>query len=131
MSSDEKPFMAPPTGITPPQPPAAAAEDELGQAAAPADDPGDTGQVRRTRTGGLWVGLVSAAVVLILLLIFILQNSRNVTIRFFGFHGELSLAVALLLSAVCGVLLVAIPGTGRILQLRRAVKRPRTPRGQR
>jgi uncharacterized integral membrane protein len=74
MSSDEKPFMAPPTGITPPQPPAAAAEDELGQAAAPADDLGDTGQVRRTRTGGLWVGLVSAAVVLIVLLIFILQN---------------------------------------------------------
>ena len=60
--------------------------------------------------------------VLILLLIFILQNSRNVTLRFFGFHGELSLAVALLVSAVCGVLLVAIPGTGRILQLRRAVK---------
>ena len=128
MSSDE-PFMAPHTGITPPQPPTAATEDELGQAAAAAD-PGDTGQVRRTRTGGLWVGLVSAAVVLILLLIFILQNSRNVTIRFFGFHGELSLAVALLLSAVCGVLLVAIPGTGRILQLRRAVKRPRTLRGQ-
>jgi uncharacterized integral membrane protein len=68
--------------------------------------------------------------VLILLLIFILQNSRNVTIRFFGFRGELSLAVALLLSAVRGVLLVAIPGTGRILQLRRAVTRPRTPRGQ-
>jgi uncharacterized integral membrane protein len=77
------------------------------------------------------VGLVSAAVVLILLLIFILQNSDTVTIHFFGFHRELSLAVALLLSAVCGVLLVAIPGTGRIVQLRRAVKRRHRPRGHR
>jgi uncharacterized integral membrane protein len=32
------------------------------------------------------------------------------------------LAVALLLAAVLGVLLVAIPGTGRILQLRRNAK---------
>ena len=47
--------------------------------------------MRRTRTGGVWVGLVSVAIALILLLIFILQNSHNVTIRFFGFHGQLSL----------------------------------------
>jgi uncharacterized integral membrane protein len=86
------------------------------------------GQVPRTRTGGVWVGLTSAAAVLILLLIFILQNSHNVTVHFFGFHGKLSLAVALLLAAACGVLLVAIPGTGRIVQLRRAVKKPHRPR---
>jgi uncharacterized integral membrane protein len=130
MSSDE-PFVAPPTGMTPPEPPTAGAGNELGRGTAPADEPRVSGQVRRTRTGGVWVGLVSAAVVLILLLIFILQNSDNVTIHFFGFHRELSLAVALLLSAVCGVLLVAIPGTGRIVQLRRAVKKRHRPRGHR
>jgi uncharacterized integral membrane protein len=82
----------------------------------------------RTRTGGIWIGAIVAAIVLILLLIFIMQNTASVTIHFFGFAGVLPIAVALLLAAVCGVLLVAIPGTVRIVQLRKAVRRP-TPRG--
>jgi uncharacterized integral membrane protein len=65
-------------------------------------------------------------VVLILLLVFVLQNSRTVAIHFLGLSGHLSLAVALLLAAVLGVLLVAIPGTARIIQLRRSVKRARS-----
>jgi uncharacterized integral membrane protein len=56
-------------------------------------------------------------------LIFIAQNSRTVTIHYLGFEGQASLAVALLLAAVAGLLLVAIPGTARIMQLRRALKR--------
>jgi len=38
--------------------------------------------------------------------------------RHFGAHGHLPLGAALLLAAVLGALLVIIPGTGRILQLR-------------
>lgn len=90
-------------------------------------DPGHVldqhGRVRRTRFGGVWIGLIAVAVVLILLLIFILQNSTVVGIHFFGFYGRISFAVALLLAAVLGVLLVAIPGTVRILQLRRSVRK--------
>jgi uncharacterized integral membrane protein len=126
MSFDEQ-FSVPPTPM-PPAPPAADGGEGLSRETAPALEPATTRPVRRTRTGGVWVGLVSAAIVLILLLIFILQNSHEVTIRFLGFHGQLSLAVALLLSAVCGVLLVAIPGTGRIVQLRRAVRKAHNPR---
>jgi uncharacterized integral membrane protein len=89
--------------------------------------------VTRTRTGGIWIGIIIAAIVLILLLIFILQNTTSVTIHYFGFAGALPIAVALLLAAVlaavCGVLLVAIPGTVRILQLRKAAKAP-TPTGR-
>ncbi len=81
-----------------------------------------TGKVRTTRVSAWWVGLIIAAVLLVLLLIFIAQNSRNVTVHYLGLHGQVSLAIALLLSAVAGVLLVAIPGTARILQLRRALK---------
>jgi uncharacterized integral membrane protein len=80
-------------------------------------------KVRRTRFSGLWVGLTVAAVVLLVLLVFIIENSQTVNISFFGAHGRLSLGVALLLSAICGVLLVAVPGYGRILQLRRALRR--------
>lgn len=77
--------------------------------------------MRATRVSALWIGLIVAAVVLIALLIFIAQNSSRVTVHYLGFSGHISLAVALLL-AVGGVLLVAIPGTARIIQLRRALK---------
>ncbi|GAA2152682.1 hypothetical protein GCM10009760_49640 [Kitasatospora kazusensis] len=78
--------------------------------------------VSRTRTGATWVGIGLFSVVLLLLLIFILENGHHVDVAYFGFHGHVPLGVALLLAAVFGVLLVAIPGTARILQLRRAAK---------
>ena len=58
------------------------------------------------------------AFVLLLLLIFVLQNDQRVDVSFLGAHGQLPLGVALLLAAVFGVLLVALPGTARIMQLR-------------
>jgi uncharacterized integral membrane protein len=79
--------------------------------------------VRRTRISGLWVGATVAAVVLLVLLVFIIQNGQSVKISFFGAVMNLPLGVALLLAAICGVLLVAVPGYGRIFQLRRAVRR--------
>jgi uncharacterized integral membrane protein len=79
--------------------------------------------VRRTRTGGLWTGLVFSALVLIFLLVFILQNLDPVRITFLGFSGSLPIGVALLLAAIAGLLLVAIPATARMLQLRRAARR--------
>lgn len=74
--------------------------------------------VPRSRMGGMWVTLVVAAFVLLLLLIFILQNGQPAQVSFLGAHGELPMGVALLLAAIFGVLLVALPGTARILQLR-------------
>jgi len=74
--------------------------------------------VPRSRAGGLWVAAVVFAFVLLLLLIFVLQNGRRAEVSFFGAHGHLPLGVALLLAAVFGILLVALPGTARIVQLR-------------
>jgi len=79
------------------------------------------GRVRTTRAGGMWVATVASALLLVVMLIFIVQNSDSVTLRFLGWDGRLPLAVALLLAAVIGVLLVAVPGTVRIWQLRRAL----------
>lgn len=86
------------------------------------------GPSNRTIVSGLWIGLVLSAVVLVFLLIFILQNQEDVQVTFLGATGELPTGVALLLAAVAGVLVVAIPGTGRILQLRRAAHRARQGR---
>ena len=88
--------------------------------------PGTT-PVRRSRSGGLWVGLILSALVLLLLLVFILQNGAPVQISFFAFNGTLPVGVALLLAAILGILLVAIPGSVRILQLRRAARRGARP----
>jgi uncharacterized integral membrane protein len=74
--------------------------------------------VPRSRAGGVWVAAVAFAFVLLLLLIFVLQNGQRVDVSFLGANGQLPLGVALLLAAVFGVLLVALPGTARIVQLR-------------
>src|SRR5712691_4736033 len=82
-------------------------------------------RIRRTRIGGLWVSVGFFAVVLLLLLIFILQNGKTVNVSYLGAHGHLPLGVALLLSAVCGVLLVVLAGAARISQLRAVARRHR------
>ncbi len=83
----------------------------------------ERGHVRRTRVSGVWIGLIGTAVFLILLVVFIAQNSRQVSLHFFGWHGQFSLALTIVLSAVIGVLIVAIPGSVRIVQLRRALRK--------
>lgn len=81
--------------------------------------------VRSTRTGRTWAAAILFALVLILLLIFILQNGQRVKVSFLGFDGHMPLAVAMLFAAVAGALLVAIPGVGRMFQLRRVARRHR------
>jgi uncharacterized integral membrane protein len=82
-------------------------------------------KVERTRISGTWVATICSAIVLLLLLIFILQNGRTVEVSYFGAHGHLPLGVALLLAAVGGSLLVALAGSARIIQLRRTARRHR------
>jgi uncharacterized integral membrane protein len=98
-------------------------ERAAGQPAAPRPLPQH--EIRRTKVGGVWVASALFAVVLLLLLIFILQNGHKVEISYLGAHGHLPLGVALLMTAVVGVLLVVIPGTGRIIQLRVTARRHR------
>lgn len=80
-------------------------------------------KVKHSRTGVLWTGLILSALVLLFLLVFIIQNDQPVLISFFALEGVLPSGVALLLAAIAGILLGAIPGTLRILQLRRAARR--------
>jgi uncharacterized integral membrane protein len=82
-------------------------------------------RIKRTRTSGIWVAVGFFAVILLLLLIFILQNGTQVGVSYLGMHGHLPLGVALLLAAVCGVLLVVLAGAARISQLRATARRHR------
>ena len=81
--------------------------------------------IPRTKTGIAFGSLIAGAIVLIVLLVFILENTQSVKISFFGASGHLPLGVALLLAAIGGGLLVGVVGTARIVQLRRHVRRRR------
>jgi len=61
--------------------------------------------------------------ILILLLIFITQNTASTAFQFFTWHWSLPLGVAILLAAVGGGLLTIAVGTARIVQLRRTAKK--------
>ena len=78
---------------------------------------------RPTRISGTWVAVIAGLLVLVVLLIFILQNLDSVTVRFFGAEGSLPLAIAMLFSAIGGAALVALIGGARILQLRKQARR--------
>jgi uncharacterized integral membrane protein len=104
---------------------AASSAEPAPGAAEPSAPPPVQHKVRRTRAGGVWVTLTISAVVLVLLLVFILGNLKQADVSIFGAHAEVPLGVALLLSALAGAIIVIIPGTGRIVQLRRIAHRHR------
>ncbi|MBR7834221.1 LapA family protein [Actinospica durhamensis] len=79
--------------------------------------------VQHTRLGGVWLALALGALVLILLLVFVLQNDQHVEIHIYGGHWNAPVGVALLMAAAFGVLLVVAPAGGRIMQLKRAARR--------
>jgi uncharacterized integral membrane protein len=89
--------------------------------AAPSTSPESA--VKFTRAAALWSATIAGFVILILLLVFILQNTESTTIHFFAWVWNLPVGVAVLLSAVCGGLVTVGAGTARIVQLRRAAKK--------
>jgi uncharacterized integral membrane protein len=84
------------------------------------------GQVPRTRTGTAWVALIAAALLAVLLIVFLVQNTHSTEISFLWMTTSTPLAIALLIAAVGSVLLILIVGTARISQLRRLVRKNRT-----
>jgi len=77
----------------------------------------------RTRTGAAWFGICVAALLLVVLIVFMLQNTRSVEVTFLGMHGNLPLAMALLVAAVGSAILTMAIGAARITQLRRLSRR--------
>jgi putative membrane protein len=112
---------SPPPGAARPLPSASA----NGSAPSPPGAARPHRPILRTRISGMRTALIAGAAVLIVVLIFIIQNAHAVNISFLGAHLRLSLAVALLLAAIAGALIMAAAGTARITQLRMIVRRDR------
>jgi uncharacterized integral membrane protein len=83
----------------------------------------DKDPLRRSRASGAWAAVVGLAVLLLLLVVFIAQNTQHVRVSFLWWSGMAPLAVALMLAAVVGIVLAVVAGSLRILQLRRRVRR--------
>lgn len=80
-------------------------------------------KVRGSVAGGTWVALILGALLLILLLVFILQNQQKVDLNLFAWTFEFPAGVGFLLAAIAGALIMALVGGVRMLELRRQVKR--------
>jgi putative membrane protein len=102
--------------------------DHKPAAAPPAAEAGATGptaKTSRSRAGAVWVGICIAAVLLIVLVIFMLQNTRPVLVTFFSLEGTVPLAIALLIAGIGVGLIALVVGTIRIGQLRRRLSQER------
>ena len=79
--------------------------------------------VKFTRAAALWSSLILGFLILIVLLIFITQNTVSTPFTFLTWHWDLPLGVAILLAAVGGGLITALVSAARMFQLRRAAKK--------
>jgi uncharacterized integral membrane protein len=114
--------------------PGGAADSTAGEGAALVREPGAAPEVPvaareravpRTRLSAAWAGICAAALALVALIVFMLQNTRSVEVTFLWMHGTLPLALALLIAAVGAAILTMVFGAGRITQLRRLARRRR------
>ncbi|MFG1798213.1 lipopolysaccharide assembly LapA domain-containing protein [Nocardia sp. NPDC049149] len=66
------------------------------------------------------MSLAAGGAFLVVLLIFVVQNTTSVRFGFLGWHFALPVGVAILIAAVAGLLVMAVAGGIRIVQLRQA-----------
>jgi uncharacterized integral membrane protein len=116
--------------------PAAARGAETGDpspATASVGDPSQRPPFTHTRASGYWAAVVVGLLVLLVLIVFILENGQRASVSFLGVHGHLPEGVVLLLAAVIGGLFVVLAGAARILQLRSRARgqRKKEPRRRR
>lgn len=74
-------------------------------------------------TGGTWIALILGALILVMLLIFMLQNNVPADFAYLGWTFQLPLGVAILFAAIAGVLVMALFGSVRLFKLGHRVRR--------
>ncbi|OFL65263.1 MULTISPECIES: lipopolysaccharide assembly LapA domain-containing protein [unclassified Brevibacterium] len=104
-----------------------AAETAPQQAQTPAQSQAQTPPPAVKASGGLsagiWASLIIGALILVLLLIFIIQNNEPTQFYYFGWEFTLPLGVSILLAAIAGIVIAGIFGTVRMFILGRQIKR--------
>ncbi|MCL8025155.1 LapA family protein [Nocardioides bruguierae] len=103
-------------------PPATRDPHEHEPTARPAEDHPDRDPMRGSRTGAFYAATVGLGLVLILVVIFVAQNTAATTVTFLSFSGSFPVAVVILVAFAAGILFTALGGSLRIMQLRRRAK---------
>src|SRR6202453_151605 len=80
-----------------------------------------------TRLAAAWWALVVGLVIMIILLIFVAQNTGSITAHFLGLHWSLPVGVGYLLAAAAGATTTVLGGAARKISLRRVA--PKETRG--
>lgn len=81
-----------------------------------------------TRVSKTWVGLSIGIAILVVVVVFTVQNTRPAAIEFLWFDFTVPLGAALLLALLVGALVMALVGSARILELRSTLRRVRHAR---
>ena len=71
----------------------------------------------------MWTATAFGLILLVVVLVFILENLQDVKVNFFTVHWRIPLGIDLLLAALLGGLVVFTAGAVRLLQLRRQSRR--------
>jgi uncharacterized integral membrane protein len=98
-------------------------QDESEPIGSPAITTSTPRQSGHTRISAAWAGVMVSAVVLVLVLVFILQNTRSVKVSYFTLAGSMPLGIVLLLATIGGLLLAGGIASLRIWQLRHRMTR--------
>jgi uncharacterized integral membrane protein len=77
---------------------------------------------KRGIAGTTWIALILGLLILILLLVFILQNNVPADFTYLGWTFSLPLGVAMLLAAIAGALIMALVGSVRLFKLGHRVR---------
>jgi uncharacterized integral membrane protein len=79
-----------------------------------------------TRAASAWTAICVAGLIAVGLIVFLAENTRTVVpITFLWMHVQASLTVSLLIATVGGILLTAVLGMTRIIQLRHLIRHPK------
>lgn len=78
---------------------------------------------RQGFTGGTWIALILGAIVLVMLLIFILQNNVDADFAYLGWNFTLPSGSAMLFAAIAGTLVMALFGSVRLIKVSHRVRR--------
>ena len=77
--------------------------------------------VQGSFAGGTWIALIAGALLLIVLLVFIMQNQDQVDLVLFAWNFRFPAGIGFLLAAIGGALIMALVGGVRMFQLRRQI----------
>ncbi|MCT1867733.1 lipopolysaccharide assembly protein LapA domain-containing protein [Dermabacter sp. p3-SID358] len=85
--------------------------------AAPQNEQHSPQPAPKSRMAVVWASLIVGAILLILLLVFIIQNNVATQFEYFTWQFNLPLGVAMLLAAIAGALIMALAGSVRMIQM--------------